>query len=204
MHHLLGAGVPIQREVEEALRGGVPARQLAVPLAMAGDLEGARMHAADLDPESPERTLFEAVVAWRRGDLAGAASCFTALSGNAALDYAPFSRLALGEIALANGRDADAIALLESYGNSAVVCLRQSPPPPEIFRAFFAGYLRSWAYPRSLYLRALAHERLGERAKARETIDHLLAIWKRADPDIPLLSEVKALRKRLESLRQEK
>jgi tetratricopeptide (TPR) repeat protein len=204
IYHLLGAGVPIRHELEEAVRLGVPARQLAVPLAMAGDLDGARMHAAELDPESPERALFEAVAAWRQRDLTGAASRFTALLGNAALDYAPFSRLALGEIAFASRRDADAVALLESYGNSAVVCLRQSPPPPEIFRAFFAGYLRSWAYPRSLYLRALAHERLGERATARETIDHLLAIWKRADPDIPLLSEAKALRKRLESLMQEK
>ncbi len=204
IYHLLGAGAPIRREVEEAVRLGVPARQLAVPLAMAGDLEAARRGAADLEPESPERALLQAVVAWRQGDLTGAATRFTALSGNAALDYAPFSRLALAEIALASGRAADAVALLESYGNSAIVCLRQSPPPPEIFRAFFAGYLRSWAYPRSLYLRALAHERLGERAKARETIDHLLILWRRADSDLPLLAEAKALRKRLESTREAK
>lgn len=204
IYHLLGAGLPIHRQVEEAIRAGVPAWQLAVPLAMAGDLEGAQMRAEGLEPSSPERALFEAVLTWRQGDLAGAASRVSALAGNAALDYAPFSRLALGEIAHAGGREADAAALLESYGRSAVVCLRQSPPPPEIFRAFFAGYLRSWAYPRSLYLRALAHERLGDRKMARETVDHLLALWKRADPDLPLLSEARALRKRLEPPEQAK
>jgi len=53
------------------------------------------------------------------------------------------------------------------------------------------------AAPRSLYFRALAHERLGERAKSREVNDHLLALWKHADPDLPLLAEAKVLRRRV-------
>lgn len=70
-------------------------------------------------------------------------------------------------------------------------------PPSQAYRWFFAGHFRSWAYPRSLYLIALAKQRLGNERQAREAIDHLLAIWRRADSDLPLLAEARALQARL-------
>ncbi len=56
---------------------------------------------------------------------------------------------------------------------------------------------RSWTYPRSLYLLARCHEELGQRKEARAAIEKLLAMWKDADPDLPLLGEARALRARL-------
>jgi tetratricopeptide (TPR) repeat protein len=54
-----------------------------------------------------------------------------------------------------------------------------------------------WAYPKSLYLVARCHEELGEPEKAREEVEKLLALWKNADSDLPLLAEARALRARL-------
>ena len=49
----------------------------------------------------------------------------------------------------------------------------------------------------SLFIAALAHERLGNRAKALETVDRLLGIWTRPDPDLPYLADARALKARL-------
>ncbi len=38
---------------------------------------------------------------------------------------------------------------------------------------------------------------MGDRDGARETVDALLAAWKRADPDLPYLAEARALRARI-------
>jgi hypothetical protein len=53
--------------------------------------------------------------------------------------------------------------------------------------------------PRGLLHAALAHERLGDREKARARVDDFLRRWRRADPDLPMLAEAKALRRRLEA-----
>ncbi len=197
MQQLLGTGATVRAEAEDALRLGVPGSQLAAWVAMGGDLRRAAALAASLEPGSPERHLYEAVAAWRGGDLPVAAAGFTALSAHPGLDYAAFSRFALGEIAIVEGRDADAIAALEAFARTPVVSWRWGVPPSEVYRWFFAGHFRSWAYPRSLYLVALAHQRLGHERQAREAIDHLFAIWRRADPDLPLLAKARVLRAKL-------
>jgi tetratricopeptide (TPR) repeat protein len=51
--------------------------------------------------------------------------------------------------------------------------------------------------PRSAFLQARSLERLGRKDEARATIEKLLGWWKRADPDIPMLTEAKALAKRV-------
>jgi tetratricopeptide (TPR) repeat protein len=51
--------------------------------------------------------------------------------------------------------------------------------------------------PGSMFLRARSLERLGRIDEARATIERMLLWWKRADPDIPLLSEAKTLAKRV-------
>jgi hypothetical protein len=64
-------------------------------------------------------------------------------------------------------------------------------------RLWARGMWRSWAYPRSIYLAALAHERLGERDRALAEVDRLLRLWRRADPGSALLRDALALRDRL-------
>ena len=53
------------------------------------------------------------------------------------------------------------------------------------------------AYPRSLLMLARSLERLGRHQEAATTAERLLALWRHADPDLPLLAEAKALQKRL-------
>ena len=60
-----------------------------------------------------------------------------------------------------------------------------------------AGAWRGEGLAKALYWSALAHDRLGERAKALEKLDRLLVAWRRADPDLALLGEARALRRRL-------
>jgi TolB-like protein/Tfp pilus assembly protein PilF len=52
-------------------------------------------------------------------------------------------------------------------------------------------------YPRLALLRARAKEQLGRTADAIRELDGVLAFWKQADTDLPLLVEAKAMRKRL-------
>jgi hypothetical protein len=53
--------------------------------------------------------------------------------------------------------------------------------------------------PRALGLLEAAKclEKLGRPGEARDRLDRLLALWSRADPDLPALAEAKALRSRL-------
>jgi tetratricopeptide (TPR) repeat protein len=52
-------------------------------------------------------------------------------------------------------------------------------------------------YPRLALIRARALERLARRADAVRELDGVLAFWKDADADLPLLVEARAMRKRL-------
>jgi hypothetical protein len=149
-------------------------------LAYLGDSEhlGAELEA--LDPL--ERRACEAVLDHRRGrsrDAARALDETVAASGWRHGDLA-FVR---AEIALAAGRPEDTIRLLEADRAR--------------YRRVPFGMLQAWMLPRGLYLEALAHERLGERGRARETVTRLLDLWRDADRDHPLLAEARALRARL-------
>ncbi len=197
MTHLAASGASVRAEADEAARLGVPGEQLATLLALGGDLQSAEDRLRDAGVAAPERLLHDAVAALRRRDFEGARARFTVLTARRDADYAAFAPLGLAEIALAVGRPADAVPLLEEYGRTPVVALRWGAVPPHIFRSFGADYLRSWAYPRSIYLLALAHQRLGDGARARVEVEHLLALWKSADPDQPVLADALALRKRL-------
>jgi hypothetical protein len=56
-------------------------------------------------------------------------------------------------------------------------------------------------YPSSYVLLARAQELQGDVAGATETIDAFLEMWSRADTELPLLAEAKALKKRLSEKR---
>jgi hypothetical protein len=52
-------------------------------------------------------------------------------------------------------------------------------------------------YPCGLVARARALERLGRPGDAARELDRLLAVWSRADSDLPALAEASAMRARL-------
>ena len=197
MHDSLARGRSVLREAEEAEGLGVPPRQLVALLALTGGAEAAAARAQDLEPGSPEDLLYRALAAWRRGDVQDAVSPLRTLSKEPTFDYAAVAAYLLGEIAVQRGQNAEAVSALEAYRTSEVSCLRWGTPPLLAFRPFFACAFRSWAYPRSLYLLGLAHLRLGHHAEARARLEQLLTLWKRADPELPLLRESKALLRRV-------
>jgi tetratricopeptide (TPR) repeat protein len=162
---------------------------LAITRALSGDPGGAEAMAPEIfsSPDASEypayvRTLFEGIVAWKKGDLDTAAE---RLRGAPEIPYVDprFKALAvLGEIELARGRNETAIAALEQARAIA-----------------FTPFVSSVATLRAtgLYHLAVAYERTGDRVRARERVDELLRLWQRADPDLPHLAEAKALKKRL-------
>lgn len=64
-----------------------------------------------------------------------------------------------------------------------------------------SGAWRAWAYPQALYREAVSLDRLGRTSEARARVEHLLRLWKNADPDLPLLHDANTLRARLASAR---
>jgi hypothetical protein len=56
---------------------------------------------------------------------------------------------------------------------------------------------RAAHYPRLALVRARAMEQLGRRADAIRELDGVLAFWKNADTDLPLLIEAKAMKAKL-------
>jgi tetratricopeptide (TPR) repeat protein len=156
---------------------------LAVQLAYAGDLEGATGLASSVKGDAIDRQLFDALAAWRRGDGADAARRLRALD---ALNPSPEGSVApsflLAEVAASSGADAETIEAAREY---------QGLWPQ--------GIWSGWAYPRSLYLLARAHERLGQTEEARTAVERLLALWSHADRDLPLLAQARELLVRLEA-----
>jgi len=155
---------------------------IPVDLALAGD----RAHAAEaarlLVPGSRQLALYQAVEAWRSGRLDEGATGLQAITNG---KYAPDRALAtalLGELEAGRGRDAQAIENLERYRSTGV---RQY------------GARAALLLPRTLLLLAQAYERTGDRVRARERLDEMLAMWKGADPGLPLLREAMALQPRL-------
>jgi len=178
---LLGDG-PTEANLREAralAADGDPRVTKGIPLTLAllGDLGAAAEAATRLPPEM--RRLYEAAVAWRSGDRARATSLARELSrGQRWEDRAPALWM-LARLAAEASADEEVIASADA--------LRRAP----------GGAWRSWALPEAIVLAARAHERRGERAKARAVLDGLLATWKGADPDLPHLAEARELRARL-------
>ncbi|MGA8892041.1 MAG: tetratricopeptide repeat protein, partial [Anaeromyxobacteraceae bacterium] len=153
-----------------------------VDLALVGD----RAHAAEaarlLVAGSRQLAFHQAVAAWRSGRVdEGAAALLALAKGRYAPDRALATAL-LGELEAGRGRDAAAIGFLEKYRNEEV---------PR------SGARAALLLPRTLFLLGQSYERTGDRARARERVLELLAMWKGADPDLAMLREAKALQARL-------
>ncbi len=161
------------------------AAHLAVPLAYLGDLDHARELASSLRAGSPVDELYRALVDWKEGRPAQARARLEVLESRNPLPRGVMAPAFLrAEVAASEGLDTEAVDALQRYQ-----------------RLPLQGFWRSWAWPRSLFLLARSHERLGDRDRARVEIDRLLRLWSRADPDLPLLTEARALRQRLDAAR---
>jgi tetratricopeptide (TPR) repeat protein len=147
-------------------------------LAALGDLERAEGLAnTQVHDHFVGYRMFRAIRTWKRGDPEGALRAFATI-------HVASSHLNRGEILTELGRDREAVDACRRYR-------RLSGVNP------WDSSLDEWNYPRSLYLEATALERLGEKDEARKVAGRLLHLWERADPDLPLLREAKALGKRL-------
>jgi tetratricopeptide (TPR) repeat protein len=153
-------------------------RGMSVWLAALGDREGAIELAGPAAPEQ-ERVLVEAALAFRAGRAAAALEPLREAARRASAGESGVALWLLSQAALEGGRPEEAVAAVERF--------RTAP----------SGAWRSWAWPRALHAKALALERMGDREGARRTVDGLLETWRRADPDLPGLSEARALRDRL-------
>lgn len=157
------------------------AADLAVLLLLKGDAPHAAELAAGLREGTAAAAQYQALLAWRRGDAAGAAARLTAAE---AANRWPTEGLApaflLAEVSAAAGLPRETLDAVERY--------RRLMP---------LGYWSSWARLRTMLLAGRAHLALGDLAAARREADQLLSLLRRADADLPLLAEARALRARL-------
>ena len=154
---------------------------LAVVLALLGDLPHADRLAKDLLPGSNAEVQYRALKSLLNGD-AGTAKAL--LEGLEAKEPWPIDGLApsylLAEVSAKEGDDAATLSAISRFDRL---------PADRIWRA--------WAYPRLLYLSAAAHLRLGDKDLAREELDRLLAILSRGDRTFLLLAQARSLKRAL-------
>jgi hypothetical protein len=157
------------------------AGELAVVLAVGGDMTHAAQLAPGLPSGSPVGEQYEALALAHRGLATEAMARLAALE---AKDRLPVEGIApaylLAEVGALAGDARETLAAVERYR-----------------RLWPSGYWRAWAWPRSFLLAARAHLALGDAAAARQELDRLLALLAHADPDLPLLREARALRRRV-------
>jgi tetratricopeptide (TPR) repeat protein len=171
----LGAG-RTRTDAPEVLAAARKAdRPTAAFLAFLGDLERAEAQAKAAPPGSVDARVVRAARLLHEGDPARAVEELwpVANAHSAAV-------LLLAESLLAAGRPAEALEAISAYPQ-----VRLCISPMAAYRGSF------------MLLRAEALEKLGRRAEALAEVDALLALWKNADPDLPLLAEAKARRARL-------
>jgi len=183
-----GPGLPVRAAARAVRSHSETADPLvAVALALAGEDDAAADVARGRAAGYPRFAIARFVEAMRRrwaGDPTGARPALEELRRSAP----PFflrqaATFALGEACHAAGDDPCAVEALRAYRL--------------LYRPTWPLAARAWMYPRSLLLMARSQERLGDLPAALATVDHLLAMWKQAEPDFAPLAEAKALRKRL-------
>jgi len=176
-------------------------------LAAAGDLEGARRAARLGDLFTMNDAMMLAAV--------GDGQRLLALTAETGADTALNARFLRALAAIDEGRWPAALADLRAadrHGVSFVPFYRgwaaseagQDAEAAEALARFEAplywgadGYEAPWLLARARFLRARSLERLGRAAEARQEVDLQLDRWRNADPDLPLLAELRALRARL-------
>jgi len=150
---------------------------LALPLAAMGDLEGAARLAPALRTDV-ERSLYEAILAWKSGDRGRALSLARDLGARP-------------------GRHRGVALWLRARVASDERLDAEVAEAARAIRTEAGVDWRFWGYPELARLEAEALQRLGRRAEARQAVSRALEIWKRADPDLPELARLNALARRL-------
>jgi len=172
----------VRRQVQLLLDLGSPTTScFPMNLAWLGDVEGAdRLDSLwpMIDGRTPCRRLYRTLRAWRTGDHAAALRLLDGFTWGA-------SEFFRGEILLDAGRPREAVEAFVGY--------RREPA------SFDGAWFATFGIPRSLYLEALAHERLGEKEEARRLLARLFHLWERADPGLPTLAEAQRLQAKLGS-----
>jgi tetratricopeptide (TPR) repeat protein/predicted Ser/Thr protein kinase len=194
MHHFLGDGALDKARGELAALAAAVAAQgeprhddkkwrerLPALSAAVGDLEGAAALARSLEPGSPSEALYRGVAAWRSGRLDESAAALKPLSERAD-EIRIFATYLLGEVEIARGHPAEALASSERFRGMV---------------GFGGSFWQTWARPRSLLVESRALDALGRRAEARDRVNQLLDAWKRGDRDAPILVEARALAEKL-------
>jgi hypothetical protein len=176
-----GVGAAAVRDgTEELLRGGTGwATCSAGILAFVGDAEGAARVMGAIKGEirqSPCGKIADAVIAWRRGSPSAGLEL---LQG---IDFAS-EKLYAGGMLLDLGRPEEALRALEKFDRQMVTWL-----------PFYA-----WGAGEASYLRALALDRLGRKAEARDVVAEQLRVWAKADPANPALRRMRELAGRLKA-----
>ena len=158
------------------------AADLAVVLALLGDLEHAAILAGRLPRGSSAEQQYQALRAWRAGDAVAAVAQLTRLQvADPWPDYGLAPSYLLAEVLAATGDAPGTLAAVEQF---------RRLPADRLWRA--------WAFPRSLYLAAAAHEQLGEREQAGRVLDRLLPVVEQGDPSVPLGAAARSLRQALQ------
>ncbi|HEY6002490.1 MAG TPA: protein kinase [Anaeromyxobacter sp.] len=153
-----------------------------VMLALTGDERRLSEHLAQMGTEPILYTrLLRAVSAYRSGDGKGALAELRAID-KGTTSLAPYFH---GVVAAEAGLDEEALDAFRRFERPAF-CGSE-------------GYQVPWFLARARLLMARSLERLGKPDDARKVLDLQLARWKDADPDLPLLAELKALRTKLDA-----
>ncbi len=129
-----------------------------------------------------ERRAGEAILAWSEGRLEDADRLLAGNLGDASVMDRYFGRQLAGTFHFTSGDCPGAVKSLEEA--------RAVPWPSQ-------PWYRSYFLPLILHRLATCYEKAGDLPKARERNAEMLKRWERADPDLPLLIEAKAMRERL-------
>jgi serine/threonine protein kinase/Flp pilus assembly protein TadD len=194
----MGSTAATRRAVDQALSSESSAGQLAADRAQRREFRrlapillesvGEYERAADIARQAspgPAKRLYEALVEWRaKRNLLP----LKAMANQAGWSGASYF---LGRALLEAGEFKDSAERLRRFKNGYWGATTPSRFPEEV------DLFDALVYPRSYVLLARAQEREGDAAGAATTIDAFLAMWSKADTDLPLLAEAKALKKRL-------
>jgi eukaryotic-like serine/threonine-protein kinase len=152
-----------------------------VMLALIGDDHSLSEHLAQMGTEPTLYTrLLRGVSAYRAGDRKAALAELRAIDKGTTSLVPYFHGLTAAEA----GLDEEALDAFRRFERPAFLGSE--------------GYQVPWFLARARLLMARSLERLGKPDEARKILDLQLARWKDADPDLPLLAELKDLRKKLD------
>jgi tetratricopeptide (TPR) repeat protein len=177
---LAGAERLVAGDVTGAAREWVHSYFPPAANAYVGNLASAAERARTWPADSFRLDFYRGILSWRAGDRqAGAAHLRRGLAKDGSQAQAFYW---IAEMRAEAGDHQEVVRALEQFF--------------ETFK-FDSGILPHVFRPRAQLLLARSQVALGRTSSARATLDHLLEELAQADPDLPLLAEAKALRKRL-------